>query len=267
MKKQLLIIGVTLVFLIAGLSGCLGTVTKNFNGEYEANENTILKIKNINGEIKINSWDGINVTLNAVIRSYVGNDELENINIEVVESNNVIDIETKYLGTGSVQASTDMTIKIPTYVNVDSVITSNGEVQISDIKGNITAHSSNGAMKIADVDGYVKVSSSNGNLEVKGTTGVDDLTTSNGEIYAEIFDFQKNITISTSNGGIKLYINPSLNANIEMTTSNGQISIRGISLNLTLSEEKHKIGKLGDGGNTLNIHTSNGNINLYKLEI
>ena len=51
-----------------------------------------------------------------------------------------------------------------------------------------------------------------------------------------------------------------------MMTSNGKISLNDLSLNLTLSEEKHKIGILGDGGRKLEISTSNGNINLNKLE-
>ena len=52
-----------------------------------------------------------------------------------------------------------------------------------------------------------------------------------------------------------------------METSNGQITIGGITLNLTTNEEKHKKGTLGDGGNKIFIKTSNGNINLYKLEV
>ena len=156
---------------------------------------------------------------------------------------------------------------MPQYVTVDSAKTSNGAVQISGTKGDVKATSSNGAIIIENVDGYVSATTSNGRIEVKGTTGIKDLTSSNLGIYAEVYDFQENISISTSNGGITVYINPSLNADISMTTSNGQISINGVTLNLTISEEKHKTGELGDGGNTLDIHTSNGNINLRKLEI
>ena len=52
-----------------------------------------------------------------------------------------------------------------------------------------------------------------------------------------------------------------------MATSNGQISIRGLSLNLTISEEDYKLGKLGEGGNLIFIQTSNGDIDLHKLDI
>ncbi len=50
-----------------------------------------------------------------------------------------------------------------------------------------------------------------------------------------------------------------------MTTSNGKISISGISLNITTSEDEYFIGTLGEGGHLLEIHTSNGNVNLYEL--
>ena len=268
MKKQYVIVGILVVFLVGGLSGCVGPqATDYFNGEYEANENTVLKVTTINGHIEITTWDGDTVSFNAVKKSSFGQEELDNIEINVIESENQIEIEAKYIGQKTTTPSVDMNIKVPKYVTVDSATTSNGAVQISGTKGDVKTTSSNGAIVIENVDGYVSATTSNGRIEIKGTTGIKDLQSSNLGIYAEVYDFQGNISISTSNGGITVYINPSLNADIEMTTSNGQISISGLSLNMTISEEKHKAGELGDGGNTLDIHTSNGNINLQKLEI
>jgi hypothetical protein len=266
MKKQFLIIGITLLLIVVGLSGCLGPeVTEYFNEEYAANTNTVLKVTNINGQIEIYAQDGDTVTVDAIKRTRQGRDELEKIEINVTESDNEINVEAKYLGVGSVRVSTDMNIKAPSYVTVDTVTTSNGAVQISGVKGNISAHSSNGAIVIEDIDGYVKASTSNGNIDIEDTTGIGDLETSNGRINTEIYDFKENITISSSNGKITVYINSDLNADIEMITSNGEISISGISLELTKSEEKHIEGKLGDGGNKILIQTSNGDIVLNKL--
>ena len=268
MKKQYVIVGILVVFLVGGLSGCVGPqATDYFNGEYEANENTVLKATTLNGQIEITAWDGDTVSFNAVKKSSFDQEELDNVEINVIESENQIEIEAKYIGQRTTTPSVDMNIKVPRNVTVDSATTSNGAVQISGTKGDVKATSSNGAIVIENVDGYVSATTSNGRIEVRGTTGIKDLTSSNLGIYAEVYDFQDNISISTSNGGITVYINPSLNADIDMTTSNGQITISDISLNLTISEEKHKTGELGDGGNTLDIHTSNGNINLRKLEI
>ena len=268
MNKQVLIIGITLLFLVGGLSGCFGTQsTDYFNGEYEANENTVLKVTTLNGQIEITAWDDDTVSINAVKKSSFGQEELDNVEINVIESENQIEIEAKYIGQRTTTPSVDMNIKVPQYVTVDYAKTSNGAVQISGTKGDVKATSSNGAIIIENVDGYVSATTSNGRIEIKGTTGIKDLKSSNLGIYAEVYDFQDNISISTSNGGITVYINPALNADIDMTTSNGKISVSDLSLNKTISEEKHKAGVLGEGGNTLDINTSNGNINLHKLNI
>ena len=268
MKKQYMIVGIVVVFLAGGLSGCFGPQTTDyFNGEYEANENTILKVTTLNGQIEINAWNGDTVSFNAVKKSSFGQEELDKVEINVIESENQIEIEAKYIGQRTTTPSVDMNIKVPRNVTVDSAKTSNGAVQISGTKGDVKATSSNGAIIIENVDGYVSATTSNGRIEIKGTTGIKDLKSSNLGIYAEVYDFQENISISTSNGNIAVYLNPSLNADIEIKTSNGQISISGLSLDLTISEEKQKVGKLGEGGNKLDVHTSNGNINIYKLDV
>jgi hypothetical protein len=267
MKKTILIFGTIIILIAVGLSGCIEVSTKNFKEDYDANENTLLKISNINGKIEINSWTGDTVKLDAVISSHIGKNELENIEIDVNENNNIIDIETKYLGDGLVEVTTNMNLEIPNFVTVDTIATSNGDVHISNVIGNISADSSNGDLKIENVDGYISASTSNGKIEIKDTTGIKNIDSSNGDIYTEIFDFQENITIHSSNGEINVYINPSLNANLSMTTSNGDVSISDLSLDLDISEEDHKSGILGIGGYSIIISTSNGDINLFKLNV
>jgi len=268
MKKKLLLVWLMLVFLAVGLTGCLGgRHTDYFDGEYEVNENTVLKVTTFNGQIEIYTWDNDTVSLNAIKRSTISREELDNVDINVDESDNQIEIEVLYNGQRTIQPSIDMNIKVPSYVTVDNVTTSNGAIIIEDVVGNIIADSSNGEITIENVDGYISATTSNGRIEVTGTTGIKNLHSSNGAIITEIYDFQENITISTSNGGITVYINPSLNADIEMETSNGQITISDITLNLTTDEEKHKEGTLGADGNKISIQTSNGNIRLLELEV
>lgn len=268
MKKRVMIVGIFLILLISGISGCFGPqATDYFNGEYDVNENTILKVTTFNGQIEINTWDGEKVVFNAIKKSRFGQDELDKAEINVFESKNLIEIEAEYIGSRSSTPSVDMNIKVPQNITIDYVKTSNGAIQISGVKGNISAITSNGDIDIEDIKGYISATTSIGRIDVKDTTGIKDLKSSNGRIYAEIFDFKDDISISTSNGGIDVYINSLLNADIEMTTSNGQISIIGITLNITNSEDKHIVGKLVDGGNKIDIHTSNGNIYLRKLDI
>lgn len=267
MKKYVLVF-VGIIFLISTIfSGCLGNITTDyFSGEYEADEGTVLNVLTINGQIEIYAYDGDTVSLNGVKKSTFGQDELDNVEINVVESKDEIRIEAVYTGVRKTVPSVDMNIKVPEGVLVEDVTTSNGAVQIYDVSGNVSASSSNGNVIVENVDGYVEASSSNGDVEVKNCKSIGDLSTSNGRIFAEIFDFEEDIDIKTSNGRITVYINPSLNADIEMETSNGDIDISGLTLNLSQTSDKYMKGKLGIGGNEIDIETSNGNIFLYKLE-
>ena len=266
MKNQLLIYGLPIMLLTIFLSGCVvPQATDYFSGFYEANENTVLTVKNINGQIEIYTWDGDNVSFNAVKRSNFGQEELDKVFIEVTELENSIEIETSYSGSSTIRASVDMNIKIPSFVTVGSAETSNGAVQINDAKGDVEASSSNGAIIIDGVNGYVTASTSNGRIEVTNTTGVRDIQTSNGRITVEIPDFKEDIKIHTSNGRITVYINTDLNATIEMQTSNGNINIHDVELLTSETSDTYIKGTIGGGGNTIDIQTTNGDIHLYKL--
>ena len=266
MKKQLIIVSIIILFLGVGFTGCFGPLsTDYFHESYVVSEQTILKLTNINGNVEITGWDGNNVTVNAVKKSSYGKEELDKIKIEVNTIGNYLNIETKYTGLSITHGSVDYNIKVPRTIHIESVTSSNGAIQIIDSKGDVKTLSSNGAIIINNVDGYVSAETSNGHIEVKGTAGINDIHTSNGAITVEVADFRDNVSIATSNAGITVYLNPSLNAVIDMRTSNSKINIEGISLNVELLEDTHVLGSLGINGNRLDIYTSNANIHLINL--
>lgn len=266
MEKKIIICLSTLLLFIAGLNGCFGPQsTDYFNGSYAVTEQTILKVSNINGNVEITGWDGNNVTVDAVKKTTLGKAELDKITIDVTTIGNYLNIETKYTGLSTIQGSVDYNIKVPRTIKIESVASTNGAIQITESKGNVTTMSSNGAILLTDVDGYVSAETSNGRIEISGTTGIQDIRTSNGAITVEVADFQQNVRIDTSNAAITVYLNPSLNATIEMTTSNSKISITGITLDASVLEDTHVLGTLGTDGHRLDIRTSNAKIQLLKL--
>jgi len=267
MKKHLIIIGLISVVLIGSLSGCVGPeVIDYFNGEYPINAQTIVSVSNINGQIEITGWDSDNVSVYAVKKSTFGEEELHKANISVTNTGNHLEIITKYTGQKLIQTRVDYSIKVPYNTSIESLTTSNGEIQISNVKGDISASSSNGAIIIEDVNGIVSATTSNGHIEIRNTSGISDLRTSNAAITTEIQSIQDDINIETSNGAVTVYINPLMNATLEMTTSNAKVKLQGISLNISLLEDTHVIGTLGINSRKIDIHTSNANIYLNKLQ-
>ncbi|NYT19817.1 MAG: DUF4097 domain-containing protein, partial [Methanosarcinales archaeon] len=116
-----------------------------------------------------------------------------------------------------------------------------------------------------NVEGYITASSSNGALDIQRTTGIKDLKTTNGKIEAQILDIKDDVDIMCTNGAIIIYIDPSLDAEIEVETTNGYISMNEVELVVTRLESTHVEGVIGEGGNKIDIRTTNGYVNLNKL--
>lgn len=267
MMKHLLTVGFLSVFLIGLFSGCVGPeVTETFNAEYPVNPQTVIRVSNINGAIEITGWENDLVSVSAMKRSTSGEEGLRSLNISVSQTENSLEIMTKYTGQLLMQSGVDYSIKVPFNTTIDTLTTSNGAVEVSHVRGNLSATSSNGAVTIKNVKGIVTVTTSNGYIEVQNVTGIKSLRTSNAAVDTEIQSIQDNVDIETSNGAVTVYVNPLLNATFEMTTSNADIQLHGITLNTSLLEDTHVIGTLGNDGKKIDIHTSNAHVYLYRLE-
>lgn len=267
MREYLLLYGIMIMVLLSGLSGCIGPeVTDYFTGEYSINPSTTLSVTNLNGQVDIIGWEGENVTVSAVKTSSYGEEGLQNVNISVSQTENHIEIITRYTSQKIIQARVDYTIKVPYNVTLDTITSSNGAIYISNTSGDILALTSNGAIRINDVNGVISATTSNGHIEIQRTLGIGDVHTSNAAITAEVRSFQEDISIDTSNAAITVYLNHLLNATMEMTTSNADIKLQGITLNESLSENTHVIGILGVDGHRIDIHTSNAPIYVYPLQ-
>ncbi|MDY6960228.1 MAG: DUF4097 family beta strand repeat-containing protein, partial [Halobacteriota archaeon] len=172
---------------------------------------------------------------------------------------------TKHLKDWGSRVSVDISIKVPDNVEVEHVKTSNGDIEVVGVSGDTEVICLNGGITVKDIDGYVKASTENGNIEIEGTEGIGDLDCSNGDIDVEVLDIARDIEIKSKNGAIDVYLNPSINADIGASTTNGEISIDDLELVLVSSSRDEIKGKLGDGGSRIEISTENGNINLYEL--
>jgi DUF4097 and DUF4098 domain-containing protein YvlB len=283
----------SIVLLMVSFTGCVfrfgDTIYQYTDNEYNANTNTILTVSTINGAIDISSYENDTISLHIIktTNERWGEDEFNKVTVDVRESNNNLIIETIHLET-QVHVSVSFIIKVPEFITIDSVQTSNGPIDISgiegdsisllgsngpitasDINGDIQASTSNGPITLNKINGYVETSSSNGQITINGAKGVNDLSTSNGPISVEILDFQKDIDIITSNGPITVHLNTELNANIELKTSpvSGKIVLHDFAdyLDINWLDSNHIKGTLGNGGNNIYIETSNGSIHLYKL--
>lgn len=307
--KKLSLISLFLVFIFIPLTGESAYRYKmEFRKTYSVKPGTKMTVLNRNGKIEIQRWDKDEVEVFAVIGSDKSMKELTKVEIEIsVEEN--MEIATIYSGERTVESkekeddfgiwnflkwvvkgeysgnkiAVDYEIKVPDYVIVSEVktsngkiyikgtkgpselITTNGKIEVENVKGDIEAKSTNGKIKIENVNGFVSGRTTNGKIEVK-SEGIKDLTTTNGGIEAEVKSIKENIKIRTTNSSIKLGLSSSLNALLELSTTNGGIDLNDIALEVA-SKHKNKYikGKMGKGGPKIHASTTNGSIKIKKM--
>jgi hypothetical protein len=260
---------------MTSLSGCISgkKIYEYSEAEYEADENTILEVKNINGLVEISGWeeDTIFIRIEKSTNKIFGEDEFKKVDIEVNEIGNKLIIETKYTdNVARVRIPVCLDIKVPMYVNVESVQTLNGAIYLSNIKGDVQIDLKNGEIDVCGIDGYINAYTANGAITIKDTTGVKNVNTLNGAVYVEIHNFKEDIEITTVNGVMDIFINPELNANLEIEakTIGGGISLNDIEplLDIIIHEERYIEAILGEGGYKIYMSITAGFIELYKIE-
>jgi DUF4097 and DUF4098 domain-containing protein YvlB len=272
---------VTVVLILTLLASPAFAVTETFRETYEAKAGTPLTVSNKNGGITIQVWNKNSVEVVAEKKTRIGG-RLKDVEIQVTVGD-VLSIETVYK-VKFPRVSVNYTINVPASLVVQNVKTSNGAISLEGTSGDVMADTSNGSIKIVEhaggvqaetsngsvylqnIEGIVKAKTSNGAIKITDVAGIRNAKTSNGSIQAEVTEIAGDaLELKTSNGRIKVFLSPTLNANVEMRTSNGKISLHGVEI-ITSEISKTSIkGRVGNGGKTLNVKTSNGSIEVHGL--
>lgn len=252
-----------------------------FHQYYDVNAQTRLEIDNKNGDVTVQRWDQPQIEVYAEKQAQQGED-LDKVKIEVTVGE-TIRVETIHL-VENPNVSVFYRIHIPTGVIVPQVRSSNGQIMISDTRGDIVVKTSNGKIIMERIDGSIEAKTSNGAIRIQAVQGSvaaetsnESITireimtvlraeTSNGDISVDIPAMPENdVQLKTSNASITLSLAPDLDAAIRLKTSNGAIHILHQAI-ITQSSSKHSFqGTIGKGGKTIFGKTSNGSITLEIL--
>lgn len=115
-----------------------------------------------------------------------------------------------------------MTLKVPRFCVIE-VQTSNGRIMVEGVEGDVNLTSSNGRIEVKNVVGAVELTTSNGRIKMTNCTGPIDATTSNGGVEVDGNLTGNSNRISTSNGRVKVMLDPSTLVDVTADTSNGSV--------------------------------------------
>ena len=128
------------------------------------------------------------------------------------------------------------------------------------------AHSTNGGISAEGLSSDVDASTTNGDVNIRTTGGFVNATTTNGSISASLGRLTGDapMRFTTTNGSVTVFAPPSLSADLEMTTVNGGLSSE-FPITMTGRLPRNSIkATLGQGGRSIVVRTTNGDVSLKR---
>jgi DUF4097 and DUF4098 domain-containing protein YvlB len=236
-------------------------LTEEFHQTYPLAAGGRVSLSNINGAVKVQTWERAEVKLDAVKRAYTA-ERLREAQIKVDASANRIRIETEYPESSlrwsdrdgerhENPASVEYTLTVPRGAGIDEI--------------NLI----NGSLNIAGVAGPVKASSINGRVTATGLSGPVNLSVVNGRLEATLDRLSDagDVNLSAVNGPLVVTLPSDANATVRASTVHGGIT-NDFNLPVRVGEYvgRDLEGRIGAGGADVRLSNVNGSVQLRRAE-
>ncbi|WP_202594679.1 DUF4097 family beta strand repeat-containing protein [Halolamina sediminis] len=259
--------------LVAGLAGCTGATP--FVGKRLEDDRTIptdgataLAIDARVGDVTVRGEERDDLAVEMLKQSSSVGGDLSKLDLAVEREDGRLTLVTRYTGDSSLLGGTptmDLTIRVPRSLRVAELAASVGDVRVEDVTGDLAVDSSVGDVTIENVDGAVTAEASTGDVRIEGASAIGDVRTDVGDLDLVVAAIDGDTAFESSTGDVDAVLSPELDAELEVQTSVGDVTVEGLSLGDGTRTESSASGTLGDGGPTLRVETSTGDVTLSAL--
>ena len=243
--------------LSAHASDHRGALTEEFHQTYAITSEGRIELDNINGDVRISSWDRNEVKVDAIKHADT-KERLDEAKIEVDSGKDSLSIRTKYpshdnswnWGSHNNPASVEYTLTVPRNARLDEIKLINGSLNITGVAGEVRASCINGRLEARDLAGRAKLETINGKLDAR---------------FAQLAGHD--VELGSVNGSLEVTIPSDSNAEVEASTVSG-----GISNDFGLHVNNHHFvghdlrGELGNGGTRIHLSNVNGHIEIRHAQ-
>jgi DUF4097 and DUF4098 domain-containing protein YvlB len=120
-----------------------------------------------------------------------------------------------------------------------------------------------GHIKVENIHGQLTTATTNGGLTLKDVSGPLDAGTVNGGVTATLTAVTGDVKLAAVNGGVRLGIPTTADAEIEATAVNGGVSLDdGLGVVTTQKERQRVVGRLNKGGPKITAQVVNGGVRM-----
>jgi Putative adhesin len=131
---------------------------------------------------------------------------------------------------------------------------------------NAFARSTNGNIAVEGLTADVDASTTNGDVNIRTSGGTVNATTTNGNVTASLgaSSSDQPMRFTSTNGSVTVYGPPMLSAELDMATVNGGVSTDFPITVSGLIARQSVHGRLGQGGRSIVVRTTNGDVALRR---
>lgn len=229
-------------------------ITEEIEQTFAVSEQASFKLDNVNGSVKISTWDKAEIHVLATITAD-DQDDRENIVVDMQQTSVGVSVETRYKekqswGRNSNSGKVEYVVTVPTNTTLADIDLVNGSLSINDVKGEINAELVNGSIKANGLANNSEFSSVNGSIKIS---------------YDEFANELDNIDVETVNGSIKVSVPKSLSAVVAAETMHGSIKTDfGLVAEKNLFTGRHLNGEVGNGDIRITMESVNGSVKLLS---
>ena len=240
-----------------------------WNKNYKVGESPTLMVTTNDASIEVHAGSTGSIAVNLETRGYsVGGN---NPDIRITESqtgDNVTILAKERDNHWCIACSRSAHFDITAPAGTKLVLhTADGSLKVFDIHGPTDLHSSDGSIEVRGFDGILHARTSDGSIRASGRFDDLRLDSSDGSITLEAARGSKVSSdwhVRTSDGSVRAALPDDLAANLSLSTGDGSIH-SDLSINDVHEPSKRRLdGKLNGGGRMLEIHTSDGSIQLNR---
>jgi DUF4097 and DUF4098 domain-containing protein YvlB len=247
-----------------------------------------LRLTTFDGSVEIRSWDQPEVLVEIEKRG-PSKEALDRIEVGVNQKGDKIELEARrpmggdtfiaiginmspqvrYVATvprnaAIVARSGDGSIRIERITGRIELRTDDGSIRGDELSGDLSVATGDGSVILDDVDGSVEISTSDGGVSVTGRLASARVRTGDGSVTLRAepgSSMSSDWTLTTSDGGVVVYLPENFDADIDAHTGDGRIrSEFSLAEDETKRENRTVRGRIGKGGHTLKVRTGDGSI-------
>jgi hypothetical protein len=209
---------------------------EDFEREVPAGPAPEVEIRDLSGDVTVEAWDRDVVGVKATKRVWAGSREeaakrASDYEVSVEQRDGGVFIEARLApdapGWLPARCTIDYKVRVPATAKLRVLLT-NGDVQVTGVRGGVELRSTNGEVVAASIAGNIRATSTNGSITLRAVQAETiEVKTVNGDVDLDLEALgQGDHFINTARGDISLKLPAGARLDLLASTMHGEISCR-----------------------------------------